>query len=258
MPIINNPSNTITGYFCYLHKRADGRIFYVGKGTYERAISLAPSYRNKWHGSIVAKEGKENIIIELIPAIDEEDANRLEILNIAALRPYFELCNFTDGGEGRSGCTWTEEQKASKRGKPGYKWTQKQKDAIKGHPGCVWTEKQRKAHSERMSGENHPNFGKTGELSPNYGIPFTEKRKRNISIARTGQHPSEETKRKICEHHIDQSGENAPWTNLTWKQVREIRKLYFENSLTQTEIARQFDMTASNIWCIIHNKSWKE
>ena len=90
--------------------------------------------------------------------------------------------------------------------------------------GVPWTEEQKKAHSERMSGENHPRFGvphtketrkkqsvaKSGENNPQYGVPHTEEWKKSMSGE---NHPlfgvprTEEEKKKISEAL---SGENNP------------------------------------------------
>ena len=193
-------------YYCYLHKRKDGRIFYVGKGTYERALCLKSNSRNKWHGRVVTKEGKDNIIIELIPANDEEDANRLEVLYIAFLRPYFELCNLTNGGEGCSGFKPTQETKnkisvsLSGKNNPNY--------------GKSLSEERKSAISKANSGENNPMFGKIGELSPTFRSHRTEEQKQLLSKANSGENnpnygkiASPETRKKMSKK---QSGENNP------------------------------------------------
>jgi group I intron endonuclease len=53
--------------------------------------------------------------------------------------------------------------------------------------------------SEAMSGENNPMYGKSGELSPNFGIPASEERKAKISRANTGKVRSEEVKKHLSE-----------------------------------------------------------
>lgn len=84
--------------------------------------------------------------------------------------------------------------------------------------------------SIRFSGENNPMYGKRGELSPNYGKPLSEDRRRKISNSLKGRKMpedikqkisnslkgekapnfgkvlSEETKRKISDNHADFSG----------------------------------------------------
>lgn len=104
---------TRTAKFCvYLHKRPDGSIFYVGKGLRSRAYDFAPSRRTVWHRNIVAKHGRENITVTVIPCASEVEALALERVHIAAARRSGEeLANLTDGGEGVSGREMSEKQR---------------------------------------------------------------------------------------------------------------------------------------------------
>ena len=52
--------------------------------------------------------------------------------------------------------------------------------------------------------------GEESRVKTKKGIPLTEETKRKISIANTGHSCSEETRKKISEHHADFSGENHP------------------------------------------------
>lgn len=116
-------------FYVYLHKRPDGTVFYVGKGVRSRAFDFAPSRRTIWHKNIVAKHGRENIGVQLIPCYCEEAALMLERAHIAMWRAQgIELANLTDGGEGSSGYyPNTEAQRAAlargrrkgKKGTPG-------------------------------------------------------------------------------------------------------------------------------------------
>jgi len=123
--------------------------------------------------------------------------------------------------------------------------------------------------SAAKSGINH-NF---------YGKKFSKEHKANISAAKKGVRHSEETKRKISaaisgvnnplygkkfsEEHkrkISASrknkglGEKNPAAKLTKKQVKEIRKLYF--NITQTELGQIYDVSRGTIGSIINNKTW--
>lgn len=103
-------------FVAYVHMKPDLTPFYVGKGSYERAQSLVASARNVWHGSIVSKYGKDNIIIESIECGSETEAFMRERLIIASLRASgVELCNLTDGGEGPSGVACSEETRELRR-----------------------------------------------------------------------------------------------------------------------------------------------
>lgn len=100
--------------FCvYEHARPDGRVFYIGKGTKSRAYELSPSRRNAWHANIVAKYGRGNIILTLLPCRSESEAFDLERARIEMARAGgANIANLTDGGEGASGRAITSAQAA--------------------------------------------------------------------------------------------------------------------------------------------------
>lgn len=95
----------------YLHARPTGAVFYVGKGRAKRALSL--SARNPYHGSIIQKYKKENIIVRFIECSNEETAFELEKGLIKCFRKMgSRLANITNGGEGTSGLVHSLETKA--------------------------------------------------------------------------------------------------------------------------------------------------
>lgn len=115
-----------TAKFCvYLHKRPDGSVFYVGKGLRSRAYDFAPSRRSMWHRNVVAKYGRENIGVVVVPCANEKEALALEMVHI--LIHGDGLVNLTSGGEGCAGRPMTDAQRAGldagrkpgKRGVPG-------------------------------------------------------------------------------------------------------------------------------------------
>ena len=55
----------------------------------------------------------------------------------------------------------------------------------------------------------------------------------------------------------DRMGEKCCNSKLTEKQVIQIRKLYNEDNVNQTEIARKFKTIPSNICYIVNYKTWK-
>lgn len=82
----------------YIHYRANGVPFYVGKGTSLRSRLF--SRRNQFHKNIVQKDGRENIAIKFTLCASEEEAFRKEISLIALYHAIgIELVNATDGGE---------------------------------------------------------------------------------------------------------------------------------------------------------------
>ena len=101
-------------YFSYVHARPDtvnqSGIFYVGKGKLSRSFDLGE--RNRYHGFVINKYGKENILIGSIPCSSEEIAFDLEVGLIKCLRRNnVQLTNQTDGGDGSSGYKFSEESK---------------------------------------------------------------------------------------------------------------------------------------------------
>lgn len=99
-------------FYTYLHCKPDGTPFYVGKGNSDRAYRLDGSRKNQHHKNIVAKHGKENILVYIFPCESEQQAFADEIKQIAQLRREgYELCNMTDGGEGLSGYICSDETK---------------------------------------------------------------------------------------------------------------------------------------------------
>lgn len=103
-----------TDFCVYIHRRPDGTPFYVGKGRPRRAFDFAPSRRTGHHKNIVAKYGRDNIRIDVVPLKDEALAFEYERLVIKIMRNYGKaLVNLTDGGRRRF---WpTNERKAGGR-----------------------------------------------------------------------------------------------------------------------------------------------
>jgi hypothetical protein len=98
----------MTQFYAYVHCKPDGSPFYAGKGYLHRAQRVG---RNNVHyRNIIAKYGKENILIEVTPCQSEAEAFLREQLIIKSLRGAgIKLTNRTDGGEGVSGLKFTEE-----------------------------------------------------------------------------------------------------------------------------------------------------
>ena len=162
----------MSDFYCYIHKRKDGTPFYVGKGVLHRAYEF--SRRTLWHRNIVAKEGRENIQIEIYKAVDETNAFELERIFIKGLRLFFDLCNLTDGGEGISGLKRSEETK--------------RKISLANKGNTSFLGKHHTAESKALISEAR----KTG--SNNFGGKHhTDESKQKISKALTGITRSKET-----------------------------------------------------------------
>jgi hypothetical protein len=142
-------------YYVYLHRRSDDNsVFYVGKGTKNRAWTK--HCRNKYWKNIVNSVGYS---VELVYYdLKEDEAFRLEIEQIALYKP---SCNFTKGGDGgaiRLGMKTSPETR------------RKQSEAAKGR--IVWEKGKKrppftKEHKEKLRmaklGKKRPDLvGKTG------------------------------------------------------------------------------------------------
>ena len=156
-------------FFVYIHRRPDtGEVFYVGKGTrtklkqYIRANTT--SRRNIYWRRVVAKAGGFSVEV-LADFFDEVDAFAYECELISAhgrVGVGGALCNLTDGGEGHSGLSPSEETRRkmsnAHRGRP--KPDHVKRAVSLAQRGVPNPPEQGRAHSERMSGKNHPKWGK--------------------------------------------------------------------------------------------------
>jgi len=98
-------------FYVYIHSKPDGTPFYVGKGHGIRANKF--SIRNPHHKNIVAKYGKDAIIIGKLDCATEQIAFETEKWLIAFLKSMgFELTNRTLGGEGSTGLVMSPEARA--------------------------------------------------------------------------------------------------------------------------------------------------
>lgn len=149
-------------FYVYQHLKADsGEIFYVGKGMGKRAYDNY--HRSKYWKGIVAKYG---VRVEFIKEnLTEAESLQLEIQTIANYRVNgFNLINMTDGGDGTSGYSHTEEH--------------------------------RKKMSEKQTGKNNPRFGKVGTRK---GALVSAETIEKLKLSHTGKLHSEEQRKKIRE-----------------------------------------------------------
>ena len=155
-----DPSNPILSV--YQHLKADtGEIFYVGKGMGRRAF-------DKFHRSNYWKriEAKHGVRVEFIKqAITELESIQLEIQTIYTYRRAgLDLINMTDGGDGTTGYSHTEDH--------------------------------RKKMSDLQTGANNPRFGKPGTRK---GAKATEEQIERMRRSHLGKELPEEQRRKIRE-----------------------------------------------------------
>ena len=186
-------------YYVYAYLRSDGTPYYIGKGTQNRAFSdhithKPPSDRNR--------------VVFL-------ETNLSEVGALALERRYIRwygrkdvgtgiLRNQTDGGDGVSGLTHTEETKQkiseANRGKSKPPRTAKHRKKIsEANKGRVIPEDHKQKISEAMKGRKQSAEHISNKAEARKGTLHTEETKQKISEARRGKPRSEETKRKIAE-----------------------------------------------------------
>ena len=96
-------------FYTYAHFRPDGRVFYIGKGSGNRYLSVS---RSRYWQNVVKKEGSFTAEI-LARWKTEQEAFEHEKFLIKCFRDLgFTLCNLTDGGEGPSGAVRSIETRA--------------------------------------------------------------------------------------------------------------------------------------------------
>lgn len=155
-----NPTYLV--FYVYQHlKTATGEIFYVGKGMGRRAYDKY--HRSKYWKNIEAKHG---VTVEFIKeGITESESLELEIATIESYRQQgLQIINMTDGGDGTTGYTHTDEHK--------------------------------QMMSVSQSGERNPRYGKVGTRKGAVVTPETIERQR---LSHLGKELPEEQKRKIRE-----------------------------------------------------------
>ena len=231
-------------HFVYIHKNpCNGEVFYVGQGSkhggkMERAYSKRS--RSRWWNNYVNKHGLP--IVEIVSIdITKEEADKLEmnLIKFYGRKDLNEgnLVNLTDGGDGN--------------GKRSVEYS--------------------KEHSLRMSGENHPMWGRkhTPEWIENnskshMGKKLSEETKKKMSESRKGKKRSEETKKKISDSlsgdknpMFGKTGDKNPSAKLNWEIVREIRCLYAEGNTSYRKLAQKYNVSNFTIESIIKFKTWK-
>ncbi len=203
-------------FYIYIHCRPNGEPFYVGKGKGFRAYDF--THRKQHHKNVIAKHGKERILIYTRNCESEAQAHAHEIWMIAWCRAQgYRLTNMTDGGEGMSGHKHTKQTCIKikiKRAKQKIKHSDETKIKIGiANKGKLKGRKNPK-HSERLKGRKHSIEHKlkisaalcgqkrSMEARKNMsnarkGYIVHEQARLNMSIAHVGKKPSQRTRRRM-------------------------------------------------------------
>ena len=157
--------NPETIRYAYVHCCPDGSIFYVGKGAIRRAKNLRE--RNEYHKRVVAKHGKENILIGTIECSSDAISLELERGIIKCLkRSGVKLTNCTDGGEKGTVLTPETLAKLSIAAKKRGVSAACRAATVAARKGKPLPEEQKRRQSEAMK-----------------GVVFSEEHRRNISAS---------------------------------------------------------------------------
>lgn len=107
LPVASRRQNTSTSFYVYVHKTLAGRVFYVGKGHGRRAWSR--NSRNSHWRATVQKHGLQVEIVESHLLEWYAFQRETELIDFYGR---CNLVNMTDGGDGSSGYTPSEETRA--------------------------------------------------------------------------------------------------------------------------------------------------
>ena len=187
-------------FVTYVHMKPDLTPFYVGKGTNKRAHTLNAKGRNAWHGRVVNKYGRRNIVIEVIECQSEAEAFFREKMIIAALRASgHNLCNLTEGGEGACGAKRTEETKQKLRAaSTGRKHSDETKKKLADiSRGKTLSQEAREKVSAAGVGRVKTRETLEKMRQAMLGRKLSEETKVKLAVAATGRKASPEAKRKM-------------------------------------------------------------
>jgi hypothetical protein len=204
-------------FYTYAYLREDRTPYYIGKGNGDRV------YRKRLKGVNAPKE--KSRIIFLKQNLTEEESFNHEIYMIAVFgRKDLGtgiLHNKTNGGEGISGYTHTEEtkRKISEIGKGRECKQETRKKLSEATKGKIISEESKRKMSEAKKGENNPNYGK--EMSEEHKQKISKANAGNSSCAwnkgKQMKSFSEEHKKKMSEYAKNRSEEHK-------KKIKRIGK----------------------------------
>jgi len=180
---------------------------------------------DKYHSHFsraIRKYGRGGFIWEVIyDNIPYKKLSKLEIKTIVKYNSYKHGYNSTEGGEGAVGLKMTEEAKAK---------------ISKANRGRKVSKKTKKRISEFNIGNIH-----------------SEATKKKIGDAHRGKVVSKKSRIKMSKSH---SGENNHNSKLTYKKVKEIRRLK-KQGYSVKDLAKKYEISESVMYGVVSNRSWK-
>lgn len=186
------------GHYVYSHhKPDDGSVFYIGKGSGNRAYTYGN--RNKYWKNTVAKHGGFEVHI-LASKLTANEALNFERIVITKLRENekVKLSNLTDGGDGSYNPS-DETREKMRLAKIGRKLSSEHKNKIS---EANKKRQYKLGYKLKLTDESRIH---RKNLTKNQ--IWTEERKKKISEAKFGYTHTDETKQKISD-----SKRGKPWT----------------------------------------------
>jgi len=186
-------------FYTYAYLREDRTPYYIGKGTRDRIFA---------NNRVTKKPKDKSKIIFLKQNLTEDEAFKHEIymIDVFGRKDLGTgiLHNRTNGGEGSSGFTHSEETK--------NKMSQTRK-------GKVPSEETRNKIGERQKGKVIPEYQKNKISQSHKGKKHSEETKKKMSEMRKGRTLSDEHKKKLSE-----SRKGIQYSEETKKKMSEARK----------------------------------
>jgi len=234
------------GKYVYEEYSFDYEPFYIGKGQNKRSTDHINESKNIIKNNInknnchniskiikILEQNLKPIILKIEENLTENKAFDLELKLISIIGrsdlKIGPLVNKTNGGEGMS--------------------------------GYVYPEKRKETMSKLMSGENNPMYGKSGELSPNFGTFWTEERVELMSKKLSGSNNpmfnkthSNDTRQKLSNSH-------KGLTKHKYKLINPEGEIFYANK-GLTEFCDKYNLSQSKLSLVVngkrkHHKGWK-
>jgi len=273
-------------YYVYeLVDPRNGKVFYVGKGSgdrayrHERNVRNNNQYQRKSNPKLFSKIGSiirngMSIVVRIMDRFDTEDRAYEKEEELITRHGLPNLTNIAFGGRG--GLSGEAHPFFGKR-RPehsallrGRKLSQETKDRI----SKTWTDERKKKHSLAVSGEHNPFFRRTHSEQTRQkirdkltGRKCSEAVRKKMSNSTKGEkHPnwnkkfSDSTRQKLREAWTEErrkkhSGECHPGAKLTLTLASTIREKYAAGATYQS-LSKEFGLSASTVWRAVTRTIW--